>query len=54
MILARNGLDIPKEWYHDPLLTDGCRWTVAMHYALKEHNVPDQWKHDKLLKDNNG
>ena len=33
MKLAKNGLDIPKYWEHDPLLTDDYGNTVAMHYA---------------------
>jgi len=29
MILARNGIIPPKEWYHDPTLTNKNGYTVA-------------------------
>ena len=41
MRLAECGIDIPKYWEHDKLLTDKYGNTLAMHYALKEHNVPE-------------
>ena len=41
MRLSYYGIDIPKYWEHDPLLTDNYRNTVAMHYASEGHNIPD-------------
>ena len=41
MKLAEYNIDIPKYWEHDKLLTDKYGNTLAMHYALKEHNVPE-------------
>ena len=41
MILTRDGLDVPKYWEHDPLLTDEDGNTVAMIYASEGHNIPD-------------
>ena len=43
MRLAKDGIDIPKYWEHDKLLTDKYGQTVAMHYALMGHNIPDKW-----------
>ena len=50
MKLAYYGIDIPKYWEHDKLLTEKHGSTIAMCYALGGHNIPNKWKHDKLLK----
>ena len=36
MILTLNKLNIPKCWYHDPLLKDCYGDTVAMKFAKKK------------------
>lgn len=43
MLLAKYIIP-PKEWYHDPELTDNNGHTVS--YYLKENNikVPEEWK----------
>ena len=40
MRLIMYGIDIPKYWEHDPLLTDNDENTVAMHYASYGHIPP--------------
>ena len=39
MLLAMYGINIPKYWEHNPLLTDNKGYTVAMFYALECHDV---------------
>ena len=41
MKLAECGIEIPKYWEHDKLLTDNYGNTVAMHYAYRNHNIPE-------------
>ena len=50
MRLAKDDINIPEYWEHDPLLTNNDGYTVAMYYVYKGNNIPDKWKHDKLLK----
>ena len=40
MRLAKDGIDIPKYWEHDPLLTDENGCTVAMLLAYKGKDIP--------------
>ena len=54
MLLAYNNMNIPIEWYHDPVITDENGKTVAM-YLGKQGIIPDiVWQHDPLLKDKYG
>ena len=41
MILAINNIDIPKEWYHKPELTNSYGITVAM-YMARRRKIPDE------------
>ena len=44
MIYAEHGVIPPKEWEHDPLLTDSEGWTVAMLIAdCCERIPPKEW-----------
>ena len=52
MRLAECGIDIPKYWEHDPLLTDEDGNTVAMCYAINGNIPNDRWNHDKYLRNN--
>lgn len=42
MILAINNIDIPKEWYHKPELTNRYGMTVAL-YQAKNGKIPDKY-----------
>jgi len=43
MILAYNGKVPPKEWYHDPSITNKNGCTVAMVLASKREIPPKEW-----------
>lgn len=46
MILAENGIEPPKEWYHESLITDNSGKTVAMYIACYCCKIPDEyWYH---------
>ena len=50
MILAINKIEIPKEWYHKPELTNRYGMTVAL-YQAKSGKIPDKyWEHDKFIR----
>ena len=35
MRYANNGIIPPKEWQHDPLITNVCQYTIATMLAIK-------------------
>ena len=43
MLLARNGIDPPEEWWHDPELKDHEGMTVAMLLARNGIDPPEEW-----------
>ena len=50
MMLAKNKLDIPKCFYHDPSILNNDGQTVAMIQA-NNGKIPDkQWIHNKYLR----
>lgn len=49
MILALNKMEIPKEWRHDPYITNTNNCTVAMCYAFKGIIPPKEWYHTPTI-----
>ena len=49
MILADNSIEIPREWYHDALVSNNYGQTVAMIYATNGMIPPKEWEHDPNL-----
>ena len=52
----RNIKDLPREFYHDPLLKDGQSWTIAMLAAFRGciKDLPRRFYHDPTITDHNG
>ncbi len=44
MLLASKGIVPPKEWYHDPKLTNNNNKTVEYYLNRNNITVPDKWK----------
>ena len=51
MLLAYNGILPPKEWCHDPSITDINKCTVAMILIRNGIIPPKEWIHDPNIKD---
>ena len=55
MILANNGIIPPKEWYHNPLLKNEIKDTVALILIYNDILPPKEWEHiissHKIYKD---
>ena len=50
MLLAMNNIEIPKEWYHDPLIRNKNNYTTAMYIAQYCNCIPDEsWNHDPKI-----
>lgn len=49
MILADKGITPPKEWHHNPTLSDEWGYTVAMTLSSKGITPPKEWLHDPTL-----
>lgn len=50
MLLAFEGKDIPKEYYHDPEIRNNNGWTVALILASNGITPDECWQHDKYLR----
>ena len=46
MILAENNKIIPKEWHHNPALTNSKHETVAMIMRKNGFTPPKEWIYD--------
>ena len=42
---------IPKQWQHDPTLTNKYKCTVAMFFAHNGIIPPKEWQHDPNMKE---
>lgn len=43
MRYANEGIIPPKEWQHDPLITNVCQYTIATILAIKGILPPEYW-----------
>ena len=54
MILMEQDIEVPDEWYHDPMIQDVYGDTFAMIYIKIYNNLPPiKWMHDIDLKNSN-
>lgn len=49
MCLAKNKMDIPEHWNHDPDIKTNRKTTVAILMAYRGIKPPERWQHDSKL-----
>ena len=56
MVVAFHGhlKNLPREFYHDPLVADDNGWTIAMIAAFNGHlkNLPREFRHNSIITNN--
>lgn len=52
-MLANKGIIATEDWYHDPILVDCEKYTVAMILASNKIIASGHWLHNTYLRGNN-